>query len=100
MTIVACPQQVPQHRAGMLAALEDRNARGYHCFISVDPLHKAPADGRQVVPEFRLMQLQTVKVDDVHVGAHARHQPAAIGAAGIACIALIVAGIVGLKLAT
>ena len=78
MTVVACPYEAPGHRAGMLATLEDRNACRERCFISVDPLHEAPAAGRHVVDELRLMQPKTVEVDHIHVGAQARHQPAAI----------------------
>src|ERR1700730_373316 len=68
----------PRHRAGMLASLEDGNACRKRCYISIDPLHEPPAVSRHVVHELRLMQPQTVKVDDVHVGAQARHQPTAI----------------------
>ena len=78
MTVAACSHEATRHRAGMLATLEDRNACRKRCFISLDALYEAPAAGRHVVHEFRLVQPQTVKVDDVHVGAHARHQPAAI----------------------
>ncbi len=78
MTIVACSYEAPRHRAGMLASLEDGNACRKRCFISIDPLHETPAASRHVVHELWLMQPQTVKVDDVHVGAQARHQPTAI----------------------
>src|SRR5215813_14119284 len=78
MTILACAYEAPRHRAGMLAAFEDRNARRKRRFISFDPLHETPAAGRHVVHELRLVQAQTVEVDDVHVGAQARHKPAAI----------------------
>src|SRR6202035_4891029 len=78
MTIVACSYEAPRHRAGMLASLEDGNACRERCFISIDPLHETTATSRHVVHELRLMQPQTVKVDEVHVGAQARHQPTAI----------------------
>ena len=78
MAIVACSYEAPRHRAGMLASLEDGNACRKRCLISIDPLHKTPAAGRHVVHELRLVQPQTIKVDDVYVGAQARHQPAAI----------------------
>src|SRR5437899_2977903 len=78
MTIVACSYEAPRQRTGMLAPLEDRNACRKRCFISLDPLHEPPATGRHVVHELRLVQLQTIEVDEVHVSAHARHQPAAI----------------------
>src|ERR1700676_4168950 len=78
MTIMACSYEAPRHRAGMLASLEDGNACCKRCFISIDPLNETPAASRLVVHELWLMQPQMVKVDDVHVGAQARHQPAAI----------------------
>ena len=78
MTIVACSYEAPRHRAGMLASLEDGNACRKRCFISFAPLHETPAASRHVVYELRLMQPQTVEVDNVHVGALARHQPTAI----------------------
>ena len=78
MTIVACSYEAPRHRAGMLASLEDGNACCKRFFISIDPLYETPAASRHVVHELWLMQPQTVKVDDVHVGAQARHQPTAI----------------------
>lgn len=78
MTIAACSHEAPRHRAGMLASLEDGNACRKRCFISIDPLHETPAAGRHVVHELRLVQPQALEVDDVHVGAQARHQPAAI----------------------
>src|SRR6202049_5350994 len=62
----------------MLASLEDGNACRKRCFISIDPLHETPAASRHVVHELWLMQPQTVKVDDVHVGAQARQPPTAI----------------------
>src|SRR6516165_130327 len=68
----------PRHRAGMLASLENGNACRKRRFISLDPLHETPAAGRHVVHELRLVQPQTVKIDDVHVGAHAWDQPTAI----------------------
>src|SRR5438105_2970764 len=78
MTIAACSQEAPRHRAGMLASLEDGNACRNRRLISIGPLHETAAAGRHVVHELRLVQPQTVEVDDVHVGAQARHQPAAI----------------------
>src|ERR1700744_6260269 len=78
MTIVACSYEAPRHRAGMLASLEDGNARRKRCLVSIGPLHETPAASRHVVHELGLMQPQTVKVDDIHVGAQARHQPTAI----------------------
>ena len=62
----------------MFASLEDGNACRDRCLIAIDPLHEAPAAGRHVVHELRLVQLQPVEVDEVDVGAQARHQPAAI----------------------
>src|ERR1700754_1377095 len=59
MAIAACSYEAPRHRAGMLASLEDRNARRKRCFISIDPLHETPAAGRLVVHELRLVQPHT-----------------------------------------
>src|SRR5262245_23975501 len=78
MTIAACSYEASRHCAGMLASLEDGNACRKRCFISIDPLHETPAASRHVVHKLRLVQPQTVKVDDVHVGAQARHEPTAI----------------------
>ena len=79
MTIAARSHEAPGHRAGMLAALEDRRAGRKRCFIAIDPLHEAPAVSRHVVHELGLVQPQTVEVDQVDVGAQARRQPAAVG---------------------
>jgi hypothetical protein len=62
----------------MLAALEDWNACCKRCFISIDTLHEASTASRHVVDQFRLMQPQTVEIDDIYVGAQTRLQPAAI----------------------
>jgi len=78
MTNAARSYEAPRHRAGMLTSLEDGNASRKRCFISIDSLHETPAASRHVVHELWLMQAQAVKVDDVHVGAQARHQPTAI----------------------
>jgi hypothetical protein len=40
---VACPYEPPWHRAGVLAALEDRNAGRKRDFVSIDTLYEAPA---------------------------------------------------------
>ena len=77
-TVVARSYETPGHRAGVLAALEDRNAGRERCFVSLDALHEAPAASGHVVDKLRLVQPQAVKVDDVHVGAQARQQPTAI----------------------
>src|SRR5215470_2998968 len=77
-TIAARADETPRHRTGMLATLEDGNACRQRGFVAVDALHEAPAAGRHVVDQLRLMQPQAIEVDDVHVGAQARHQPAAI----------------------
>jgi hypothetical protein len=78
VTIVACPYETAGHRAGVLAALENRHAGRKRCFISIDTLYEAPAASGQVVDKLRLVQPQTVKVDNVHIGTQARQQPTAI----------------------
>ena len=75
---MACPDETPWHRAGVLATLEDRNASRKRCFVSIDTLYEAPAASRHVVDKLRLVQPQTVKVDDVDIGTQARQQPTAI----------------------
>lgn len=77
-TVVACPYEPPWHRTGVLAALEDRNAGRKRGFVSIDTLDKAPAASGHVVDKLRLVQPQTIKVDDVHIGAEPRHQPTPI----------------------
>jgi hypothetical protein len=77
-TIVACPHQTSWHRAGVLAALKDRNAGRKRCFVSFDTLYETPAASGHVVDKLRLVEPQTVKVDDVHIGAQAWQQPTAI----------------------
>jgi hypothetical protein len=62
-TVVACPYETPGHRAGVLAALEDRNARRKRGFIPIDTLYEAPAASGHVVDKLRLVQPQAVKVD-------------------------------------
>ena len=81
MTIMACAHQAPRHRTGVLAALEDGNASRKRRLVAIDPLHEAPAVGRHVVHELRLVQPQPVEVDDVDVGTQARREPAAVGQA-------------------
>ena len=92
VTIVACSYETPWHRTGVLAALEDGNAGRKRCFVSIDTLYEAPAVSGHVVDKLRLMQPQTVKVDDVHIGAQARQQPTAIRQSkkvgGFACLPL------------
>jgi len=65
---VACPHQTSWHRAGVLAALEDRNAGRKRCLVSIDTLYEAPAASGHVVDKLRLVQPQTVKVDNVYIG--------------------------------
>jgi hypothetical protein len=77
-TIVACPDKPSWHRAGVLAALEDGYAGRKRGFVSIDTLYETPAASGHVVDKLRLVQPQTVEVDDVHVGAQARQQPTAI----------------------
>ena len=62
-TIVACPYQTSWHRAGVLAALENRNPSRKRRLVSIDTLYEAPAASGHVVDKFGLVQLQTVKVD-------------------------------------
>src|ERR1700730_10205969 len=62
----------------MLAALEDGNACRKRYYVSIAPLHETPATSRHVVHDLLPVQPQTVEVDEVDVGAHARRQPAAI----------------------
>ena len=76
-TVVACPYEPPWHRTGVLAALEDRNAGRKRGFVSIDTLYKRAASGH-VVDKLRLVQPQTIKVDDVHIGAEPRHQTTSI----------------------
>jgi hypothetical protein len=75
---MACPHETPWHRAGVLAAVEDRDARRKRCFVSIDTLYEAPAASGHVVDKLRLVQPQTVKIDDVHIGTQTRQQPTAI----------------------
>ena len=75
---MACPYEPPWHRAGVLAALEDRNPGCKRGFVSIDTLYEAPAASGHVVDKLWLMQPQTVKVDEVHIGAQPRHQTTAI----------------------
>ena len=65
---MACPHQTSWHRAGVLAALEDRNAGRKRCLVSIDTLYEAPAASGHVVDKLRLVQPQTVKVDNVYIG--------------------------------
>ena len=69
VTIVASSYETPRHRAGVLTALEDRNAGCNRCFISIDTLYETPAASGHVVDKLRLVQPEAVKVDDVHIGA-------------------------------
>ena len=78
MPIVPSSDEAPRHRAGMLASLENGNACHDRCLISIDPLHETSAASRHVVHQLWLVQMQTVEVDDIHVGAKARHEPTAI----------------------
>jgi hypothetical protein len=66
---VACPYEAPGQRAGVLAALEDRNAGRKRGFVSIDTLYEAPAASGHIVDKLRLVEPQTVEVDDVHIGA-------------------------------
>ena len=62
----------------MLAPLEDRNAGCERCLVSIDTLYEAPAASGHIVDKLRFVQPQTVKVDEVHIGAQPRHQTTAI----------------------
>jgi hypothetical protein len=75
---VACPYETPGHRACVLAALEDRNAGRKRCLVSIDTLYEAPTASGHIVDKLRLVEPQTVEVDDVHIGTQARHQPTAV----------------------
>ena len=75
------PHQPARHRAGTLAALEDRPAGDQRRFIAFDMLHETAAAGRHVVDEFRLAHFETVEIDHVNVGAQLRRQPAAVAKA-------------------
>ena len=77
-TIVACPYQTSWHRAGVLAALEDRNTRRKRCFVSINTLNETPTASGHVMNKLRLVQSQTIKVYDIDIGAQAREQPTAI----------------------
>jgi hypothetical protein len=77
-TTTAGTYQTSWHRAGVLTALENRDARRKRCLVSVDTLDEAPAGSGHVVDKLWLVQPKTVKVDDVHIGAQARQQPTAI----------------------
>jgi hypothetical protein len=69
VTIAACSYETLRHRAGVLTALEDGYPGRKRCLISIDTLYEPPATSRHVVDKLRLVQPQTVKVDDVHISA-------------------------------
>jgi hypothetical protein len=62
----------------VLAALEGHNAGYNRTLISIDTLYEAPAASRHIVDKLRLMQAQTPKVDEIHIGAQPRRQPTPI----------------------
>src|SRR5712692_829445 len=78
---VAGTHQATGHRPGMRAALEDRRPRDQRRLVAVDPLHEAAAAGGHVVDELGLVEPQALEIDQVHVGAQTRLEPAAIAEA-------------------
>src|ERR1700743_480962 len=68
MPVVTGAHQFSRHRAGMLAAFENRNARRDRRLIAVHTLDKTPAVGRHVVHQLRLVQLQPLEVDQGYAG--------------------------------
>src|SRR5207245_2508172 len=64
--------------AGVLVVLEDRAAGDEGRRVALGPLHQALAAGRQVVDDLGGMEPQAVEVDQVHVGALAGLEPAAV----------------------
>src|SRR5439155_16331146 len=79
--IAASAHEPARHRAGVLAALEDRNSGDEGGLVAVDTLHEAAPAGRHVVNQLRLVEPQPVKVDQVDVGAQPGREPAAVGEA-------------------
>jgi hypothetical protein len=77
-TIASGSNKTPRQSARVLAALEDWDASRKRCFISIDPLHKAPASSRHVVDKLRLMQPQSGEVDHINVGAKTWRESTAI----------------------
>src|SRR5439155_11319021 len=78
LAIAAGAHQPAGHRAGVLAALEDRRASDQRRLVPLDALNEAPAIGRHVVHQLRLVQLQRIEVDHINVGAQPRRKPAAV----------------------
>src|SRR2546428_11530934 len=62
----------------MLAPLEGRRPGQERGDVAVDPLHEAAAAGRKIVDEFRLIEAQTLEIDQVDMGAQARRESTAV----------------------
>src|SRR5262249_54481372 len=75
---VAGAHEAAGHRAGMLAPLEGRRAGQERGDVAVDPLHEAAATGGKIVDEFRLVEVQALEIDQVHIGAQPRRESTAV----------------------
>ncbi len=75
---MAGAHEAPRQSAGVLALLENCGSRDKRGLVAVDPLHETTPAGRKIVHEFRLVEPQAIEVDQVHVGAQAGRQSAAV----------------------
>ena len=78
MALPPAAHEAAQFGAGMLAALEDRDAGDQGHLVALRPLHQAPAARRKVVHDLGPVQAQPLKVDHVDVGPLAGQEPPAV----------------------
>jgi hypothetical protein len=78
-SIAAGAYESAGHRAGMLAALENRSSGDESGLVALDTLHEAATAGWHVVGQLRLVEPQAIEVDHVYVGTQPRREPAAVG---------------------
>jgi hypothetical protein len=76
--IAAGAHESAGHRAGGLAALENRSPCDESGLVAPDALDEAATSGRHVVDQFGLVEPQAIEVNQVYVGAQSGREPAAV----------------------
>ena len=69
---------MPGLRTRLLAPLEDRHAGNDRRLIPIHTLHQPLAAGRQIMPQFRMVQPQRRQIHNIDIGFLAHRQPSTV----------------------